>query len=214
MDNRVLPFVSKYQPCLEQLLCCSKQFTTRRVYNLKCKNIVYFRNTVIKVIDCKVTNCKKIMFKEGKVHRDDRDPETGFTFPAIITADVPLYDDESTGLPGEEIQIWYKEGKLHRDDKDPKTGLTLPAYIWEDGRQYWYIDGKQHRDDRDPETGLTLPAEIWADGTHVWYKEGERHRDDKDPETGLTLPAYIGANGRQGWFRKGLRIVSPTNMDD
>ena len=132
MDERVLPFISKYQTDLEELLSCSKQFTTRRMYDLKCKNRVYFRDTVIKVKNCKnpkysSMKYKEIWYKEGKVHRDDRDPKTGLTLPAYI------WEDGS--------QFWYKEGKRHRDDRDPKTGLTLPAIIWEDGTQGWYKEG-------------------------------------------------------------------------
>ena len=101
MDERVLPFISKYQTDLEELLNCSKLFTTlRRSYTLKCKNKVYFRDNAIKVNNCKVNwiKCKEIWYKEGKSHRDDRDPETGLTLPAAIWADG--------------TQFWYKEGKL------------------------------------------------------------------------------------------------------
>ena len=52
-------------------------------------------------MNCKVKiyewiKCKEIWWKEGKLHRDDVDPETGLTFPASIWAD---------GTP-----FWYKEG--------------------------------------------------------------------------------------------------------
>ena len=94
MDNRVLPFISKYQSSLEQLFRCSKQFTVRRAYNLKCKNKVYFRDTAIKTSDVEY---KEIWSKEGELHRDDIDPKTGLTLPAVIYANGTMH--------------WWKEGK-------------------------------------------------------------------------------------------------------
>ena len=103
MDNRVLPFISKYQSSLEQLFRCSKQFTVRRAYNLKCKNKVYFRDTAIKVMNCyhskfSSIKYKEIWYKEGKLHRDEKDHETGFTLPAITLKNEGMF--------------WYKEEKL------------------------------------------------------------------------------------------------------
>ena len=62
---------------------------------------MYFRDTAIKVMDCiypgiNWKKCKEIWYKEGKYHRDEKDPETGLTLPAYITA---------AGT-----QIWYNEG--------------------------------------------------------------------------------------------------------
>ena len=132
MDERILPFISKYQPCLEELLSCSKQFTSRRTYNLRWKNRVYFRDGAIKVMDCKDpedfwVKCKEVWYKEGKLHRDERDPETGLTLPARIYANG--------------TKVWYKDGKKHCVDRDPETGLTLPAEIYVDGELYWYREG-------------------------------------------------------------------------
>ena len=52
-------------------------------------------------------------------HRDEKDPETGLTLPAIIWAD---------GIHKE----WWKDGMCHRDEKDPETGLYLPAVVKND----------------------------------------------------------------------------------
>jgi hypothetical protein len=202
MDNRVLPFISRYQSGLDQLLSCSKQFTLGRLYDLRCKNRFYFRDGRIKIMNCTPgwnLKCKESWYKEGKLHRGDRDPETGLTLPAEIWEDG--------------VQFWYKEGKRHRDDRDPKTGLTLPAMIVPNKKQWWYKEGKLHRDDRDPETGLTLPAKILVDVSHEWYKEGKLHRDDRDKVSGLTLPAIIWENGKQMWYKKGYRIEPPSMAD-
>ena len=102
MDNRVLPFISRYQSSLDQLLSCSKQFTLGRCYDLRCKNRVYFRDGRIKIMNCKHpirdSKCKEIeiWYKEGKRHRDDKNPETGLTLPAIIREDG--------------TQVWYRNG--------------------------------------------------------------------------------------------------------
>ena len=101
MDNRIIPFISRYLPVLDQLLNCSKKFTLGRWYNLRCKNKVYFRDGAVKMINCNHPvytwiKCKDIWYKEGKVHRDDIDPSTGLTLPTVIYADGRQY--------------WYKEG--------------------------------------------------------------------------------------------------------
>ena len=132
MDTFCLNFVFNYQPIPEHILNCSKQFTLEREYDLKWKNRIYFTNNSIKVVNCKHfkycwIKCKEIWWKEGVLHRDDVDSETGLTLPAIIY------------LNGS--KEWYKEGKIHRDDKDPETGLTLPAVISEYGIKIWYKNG-------------------------------------------------------------------------
>ncbi len=54
----------------------------------------------------------------GVRHCTEKDPETGFTLPAVVE-DGNLY--------------WLRDGKFHRTDKDPVTGLTLPAQRRADG---------------------------------------------------------------------------------
>ena len=69
---------------------------------------------------------------KGQLHRDDKDPVTGYTLPAVKC--------EGGG------SIWCKNGKIHRDDKDVNTGEILPAIesfnhitgIW---NKYWFING-------------------------------------------------------------------------
>jgi len=96
--------------------------------------------------------------KDGKQHRDDKDPETGLTLPALVWYSGTM--------------VWCKDGKQHRDDKDPETGLTLPAYVGSDGTKSWWKDDERHRDDKDPKTGLTLPAYIDSDGIKKWWNHG------------------------------------------
>ena len=63
-------------------------------------------------------------------HRDDKDPITGLTLPAIEWANG---DKE-----------WWINGKLHRDDKDPITGLILPAIEHADESKEWWINGVKY----------------------------------------------------------------------
>ena len=81
-------------------------------------------------------------------HRDEKDPETGLTLPAIIWAD---------GIHKE----WWKDGMCHRDEKDPETGLYLPAVIKNDNTKLWFKNNKLDRTDG--------PAIEWGDGTEQWY---------------------------------------------
>ena len=119
----------------------------------------------------------------GQLHRDDKDPITGLTLPAVEWADGMKY--------------WYKHGLKHRDDKD-EFGLTLHAVEYANGTKLWYKNDMHHRDDKDPITGLTLPAFISLSGTKIWYKNGQFHRDDKD-EFGIPLPAIVWNNGVKRW---------------
>ena len=101
MDNRVLTLISRYQPNPEELLNCCKQFSIEKMYDLRCKDRIYFRDGMIKVMNCthskySCIRCKEIWYKEGKRHRDDLDPETGLTLPAYIRADG--------------TQFWWKDG--------------------------------------------------------------------------------------------------------
>ena len=77
---------------------------------------VTFENGIPKgeyyLIDSKGT---EYWFKDGKYHRDEIDPETKLSLPAIIT--------------NKGIQLWYKDGVIHRDEIDPDTGKPLPAVI-------------------------------------------------------------------------------------
>ena len=162
----------------------------------------------------------------GNCHREDKDPDTGETLPAVIRAngdkwwykDGNCHRDDKDPVTGETLpavilacgnKTWYKNGKRHRDDKDFNTDETLPAIIRADGTREWYKDGKLHRDDKDPVMGETLPAVIWARGNKEWWKNGELHRDDKDPVTGEILPAIIYACGSKMWYKDGKHILPP-----
>jgi hypothetical protein len=67
-------------------------------------------------------------YKDGKLHREDKDPENNLTLPALKEEDTS--------------SSWYKNGKLHRDDKEPITEECLPAsdsYHW----RVFYKDGEE-----------------------------------------------------------------------
>lgn len=101
MDKYQLNFVSRYQPDLQELLSCSKQFTLKRENNLKCKNRVYYKNTSIKCLNYHYSKNNSIIYQEvwyknGKFHRNERDPVTGILLPAAII---------KNGIP-----VWYKNG--------------------------------------------------------------------------------------------------------
>lgn len=139
-------------------------------------------------------------YKDGALHREEIDPKTGLSLPAVIDVDGAMF--------------WYKDGALHRDEIDPNTGLSLPAAI-RDNSMYWYKKGYCHRVEIDPKTGLTAPAVIDFDGTQRWYKDGKRHRVEIDPKTGLTAPAVIKLNGEKFWNKEGAlhRIDGPAIIE-
>lgn len=218
MESMTLVFISRYQENLQQLLSCCKEWTINREYKCKCKNMIYTRDSAIMVANGKhpepkqcLAKCKEVWWKEGEIHRDHIDLDTGFTLPAII-----YYDDDTD---------WYLNGKRNRKDIDPKTGLLLPTITRKSGLQVWHKDGKCHRDEIDPETGEDLPANItnneftWykegycergddkpaiihSDGTKIWCKKGKFHREG--------APAVIFANGFEEWYIDGKLIDPPS----
>ena len=120
----------------------------------------------------------------GKIHRENVDPKTGRTLPAVIYLDGPL--DIATSLPKAGKQEWFINDEKHCDDG--------PAEINKYGTKSWYRYGKIDRsglNSLDPETGLTLPAVIYTngpldiatglpgEGTKEWYRNGEFHRTEK-----------------------------------
>lgn len=67
------------------------------------------------------TDSTKLWYQYGEYHRDEIDPETGLSLPAI---------EYSSGT-----KEWYINGKCHRFDG--------PAIEYEDGDKEWFLDGKQ-----------------------------------------------------------------------
>jgi hypothetical protein len=192
MDCRILNKLCYFLNSPEKLLSCSKHFAIKRVRNIRWKNRIYFKDNRVKIINCEIlyhigNKCKEIWYKNGKRHKDDIDPKTGFTFPAIIL---------ECG-----IKEWHQEGKKHRADIDHYTGITLPAITFSNGTQIWYKKGKKHRDDIDPDTILTLPAVISTIENKKWFKNGKQFRDDIDPETGLTFPTINWCDGTEEWCK-------------
>ena len=186
--NRIV----SYQLAPEKLLSCCKQFTVYRKHNIRWKNRIYYKDNRIKIINIKIliyydfmpdvddyTIINEVWYKNGKRHRDDIDPKTGYTIHAYMEDD--------------ECKIWYKNGEKYRDDVDTENGLILPVETWTDGSKEWIKNGKKLRDEIDPETGLILPAETYSSKL-FWYKDGKYHRDDIDPDTGEMLPARIHKN--------------------
>jgi hypothetical protein len=102
---------------------------------------------------------RKLWYKNGKLHRDDIDSDTGFI----------LY---SESFSNNNYNYWYKDDKIHRDEIDPETGLILPSIICNDGSKEWWKYGKPHCEDIDPYTGLTFPAQHLTYGVRFWYKDG------------------------------------------
>ena len=71
--------------------------------------------------ECKIdTDGTKLWFLNGNLHREDINPETGLTMPAIEWADGSKF--------------WYSNDNRHRDDG--------PAIEFADGRTKYYINGK------------------------------------------------------------------------
>lgn len=168
-------------------------------------------------------NAKK-WFRNGKLHRDDRDAE-GRTLPALIHVNYQEWyidgerhredrDAEGKLLPARiynksNEQTWYWRGKIHRDERDA-DGQTLPADIDQFGRKRWVRHGNLHRDDRDAE-GKTLPASIWTNGKKFWYRNGKNHRYEYD-ENGKLLPAIIWEDGTKHYFYNGQGYTSSESL--
>ena len=127
MDYRILNKLCYLLHNPDKLLCSSKYFTVKRFRNIRWKNRIYFKDNSIKIVKYNTKNyciiCKEIWCKDGKLHRDDIDFETGHTFPAEIGEDKTKH--------------WCKDGKYYRGNVDFNTGLTLPAIILIDGSKSW-----------------------------------------------------------------------------
>jgi hypothetical protein len=194
MNRLILNELCYFLPTPEKLLNSCKKFTIQRIYNIRWKNRVYFIDNRIKMKNSRFIKVPWIInttiwYKDGKIHRDDIVPETGFVLPAVI-------DDVKH-------KRWYKDGKENREDIDPDTGFTLPTIIQKNYSKDWYKNGNEHRCDIDPETGLTLPSVIRGDNLKYWYKAGVLHRIEIDPDTGFTLPAVIYYPGEEEWHKDG-----------
>ena len=73
--------------------------------------------------ECKIyTSGNKFWVLNGKLHREDINPETGLTCPAIEYADGD--------------KRWYLNGNRHREDG--------PAIENANGTKYWYLNGNQY----------------------------------------------------------------------
>lgn len=136
--------------------------------------------------------------RNGRLHRQEKDPNTGLTLPAEI-------------YPGSSIRKlrenkkWSRNGKMYRDDKD-ENGFSLPTLDDDINGKIWFKGNYRHREEKD-EHGLTLPAVICVDGSKEWWNNGQLHRVDKDLITGFLLPAdeYWGI-----FYKNGIRY----NKDD
>jgi hypothetical protein len=89
-SNYLLNRIVSYQNSPGKLLSCCKQFTVNLRLDVRWKNRIYFRDSRIKLVNCKDPHsswgkCKELWYKEGKEHRDDIDPESGRILPAITT---------------------------------------------------------------------------------------------------------------------------------
>ena len=76
--------------------------------------------------------------KDGQLHSEEVDEETGLLLPAF----------ESWRVDGTlNFRIWYRDGSLHRTERDPETGLQLSA-LQEVGvcetlvEEWWYVEGE------------------------------------------------------------------------
>ena len=76
------------------------------------------------------------------LHRDEKDPKTGLSLPAVTTEDGD--------------KVWWKDGELHRDDG--------PAVERADGRVKWYVNGKllSRNEFEEHKNKLAIKTEIQA----------------------------------------------------
>jgi hypothetical protein len=95
MNNRILNKICYFLPNPGELLSCCKNFSIKRVRNIRWKNRIYFKNTSIKLIEYKkffpniyrknIPCTKYTYYKNGKKHNDIINPKTGHTLPLLIT---------------------------------------------------------------------------------------------------------------------------------
>jgi len=135
--------------------------------------------------------------KDGKEHRDTKNPVTGLTNPSHISNGNEMrwcingvYQREND-LPAitqknGKIRLWYLNGERGRANGLPTYENDLSGFTtWLDK------DGRFHRDGDEP-------AVVKKDGTFEWYKHGKHHREgDK--------PAVIRPD-RLEWWIDGKRI--------
>jgi len=111
--------------------------------------------------ECKIdTDGTKLWFLNGRYHREDINPETGLTMPAIEYANGN--------------KSWYSNGKLHREDINPETGLTMPAIECADGDKHWCLNGKWHRKDGPAIEYADGDTEYWINGNHIPQLDNKR----------------------------------------
>jgi len=139
------------------------------------------------------------------IHSCFKDSLTGYTLPAVISADGTQY--------------WYNNMMIHRDDIIEINGHKqyMPAVIYTNGDRKWYWKNNIHRNDTVLIDGFpqTLPAIIEINGTQKWYKHGKIHRTDKIIKekyidnkkikylSDHTMPAVIRPSGSSFWYFEG-----------
>lgn len=139
------------------------------------------------------------------IHSCFKDSLTGYTLPAIISADGTQY--------------WYNNNMIHRDDIIEINGHKqyMPAIIHKNGNKLWYWKNNIHRNDIILIDGFpqTLPAVIYNCGTQKWYKNGLLHRSDKMIKikyninqeikylSDHTMPAVVKSIGDSFWYFEG-----------
>ena len=76
--------------------------------------------------ECKIdTNGNKRWYLNGNLDREDINPETGLTCPAVELANGTKH--------------WFLNGNRHREDG--------PAVEYANGYKSWYLNGELHRED-------------------------------------------------------------------
>ena len=103
--------------------------------------------------ECKIdTNGNKRWYLNGNLDREDINPETGLTCPAVELADGTRY--------------WFLNGKCHREDG--------PAIEYADGRTYYYINGKLHREDGPAIELVDGGTEYYINDKHIPQLDNKR----------------------------------------
>ena len=111
----------------------------------ECKKMNFIKKLLGKLYCQTDANGNKCWFLNGKLHREEIDPETGLTMPAVEYANG--------------TKCWFLNGKRHREDG--------PAIELANGDKNWYLNGKRHREDGPVIEWGDGETEYWINGNHI-----------------------------------------------
>ena len=124
--------------------------------------------------ECRIhTNGTKEWYLNGKLHREDINPETGLTCPAVEYANGnkewylngKLHREDGPAVEYAN-KYWYLNDKLHREDG--------PAVEYANGDKYWCLNDKLHREDGPAIEFADGETQYWINGNYIPQLDNKR----------------------------------------